>query len=189
MDYWDTRLFLRINTVWTNSFLDSVYPWWREANTWVPLYLFLIIFGIMNFKKQVLSWLFFVAITLTLSDQISSSVIKNWVARPRPCRDEFLMGQVRLLLPNCGSGYSFTSSHASNHFAFAVFMFITMQPFFKKWNYLFFIWAATISYGQVYVGVHYPLDVLCGAILGCGIGYFTGFLFTKKIGSLYLAKQ
>ena len=184
--HWDTWLFLKINTEWTNPFLDSISPWWREANAWVPLYLFLIIFGIINFKKKVWYWLLFTAITLTLSDQLSSNLIKNLVERPRPCRDEFLADKVRLLLNNCSGGYSFTSSHATNHFAFAVFIFITLQPFFKKWTYLFFVWAATICYGQVYVGVHYPLDVVCGAILGCGIGYLTGTFFTKKIGPLSL---
>ena len=134
LDHWDTWLFLKINTVWTYPFLDSVYPWWREANTWIPFYLFLLIFGIMNFQKKVIPWLLFVAITLTLSDQISSNLIKNWVARPRPCRDDFLMGKVRLLLDNCSGTFSFTSSHAANHFAFAMFLFITLQPFFKKFH-------------------------------------------------------
>jgi len=183
-DHWDSWLFLRINTVWTNPFLDSVFPWWREANTWIPLYLFLFIFGIMNFKKKVLPWLLFVAVTLTLSDQLSSTFIKNWVARTRPCREEAIIAKVRLLLDICSGTFSFPSSHAVNHFAFAMFLFITLQPFFKKWNYLFFVWAATVAYGQVYVGIHYPLDVIGGGILGCGIGYFTGSFFNKKIGVL-----
>lgn len=186
LNQWDTRLFLKINTVWTNSFLDSVYPWWREANTWTPLYLFLIVFAIMNFKKKTLPWLVFVAITLTLTDQISSHLIKNLITRPRPCRDEFFMSQVHLLLSNCSGGYSFPSSHATNHFGFAVFIFITLQAVFKKWRYAFLIWAATISYGQVYVGVHYPLDILFGMLLGSSIGYLTGTLFVKFFGVLGL---
>ena len=185
----DTWLFLKINTVWTHPFPDSVFPLWREANAWAPLYLFLVVFAIMNFKKKAIPWILFVVITLTLTDQISSTLIKNWVARPRPCRDEFLINQVRLLLNNCSGGYSFPSSHATNHFGFAVFVFITLQPIFKKWGYLFFVWAATICYGQVYVGVHYPLDVVCGAILGSGIGYLTATFFTKKIGTLNFDTQ
>ena len=181
---WDTYLFLKINTEWTNSFLDSVFPWWREANTWIPLYLFLIVFAFMNFKKKVFPWLLFVAVTLTLTDQISSSLVKNWVARPRPCGDEFLMSHMRLLLSNCSGTYSFTSSHAANHFGFAVFVCITLQAVLKKWRYLFLAWAATICYAQVYVGIHYPLDVLCGGILGCVIGYITATFFNKKTGLL-----
>jgi len=184
LNEWDRYLFLKINTIWTSSFLDSILPWWREANAWVPLYLFLIVFAILNFKKQTLPWLLFVAVTLTLTDQISSSLIKNWIARPRPCRDEFLMNQVRLLLNNCSGTYSFTSSHAANHFGFAVFICITLQAVFKKWRYLFLVWAATICYAQVYVGIHYPLDVFCGGLLGCAIGFMTATFFNKKIGVL-----
>ena len=185
IDQWDSWLFLKINTAWTNSFLDSIFPWWREANTWVPLYLFFIIFAFLNFKRKAVPWILFVVITLILTDQISSTYIKNWVERPRPCRDELLMSQVRLILNNCPGGYSFPSSHATNHFGFAMFIFITLKPVLKKWGWLFFVWAATICYGQVYVGVHYPVDILCGAILGSSIGYLTAKLYTKKIGLLF----
>ena len=184
LDHWDTYLFLKINTGWTNSFLDSIYPWWREANTWTPLYLFLGLFAMLNFKKQGWLWVLFLIITVTLTDQISSTLIKSWIQRPRPCRDEFLMSHVRLLLNNCSGGYSFTSSHATNHFGLAMFVFITSQYILKKWRYVFLLWAATICYGQVYVGVHYPLDVLCGAMMGSLIGYLTAQFFIKKFGLL-----
>jgi len=180
--YADTQLLLKINTEWTNPLLDSIYPWYREANAWVPLYLFLIVFAIMNFKEKALPWILFAVLTATLTDQLSSSFIKNLVERPRPCREELLMGQVRLILNNCSGGYSFPSSHATNHFGFAMFLFLTLRPIMKKWGYLFFIWAATIAYGQVYVGVHYPLDILAGTGLGCLIGYLTGTYFNKRIG-------
>ncbi|HEY1018851.1 MAG TPA: phosphatase PAP2 family protein [Sediminibacterium sp.] len=180
--YADTQLFLKINTEWTNPLLDSIYPWYREANAWVPLYLFLIVFAIMNFKGKALPWILFAVLTATLTDQLSSSFIKNLVERPRPCREELLMGQVRLILNNCSGGYSFPSSHATNHFGFAMFLFLTLRPIMKKWGYVFFIWAATIAYGQVYVGVHYPLDILAGTLLGCLIGYLTGTYFNKRIG-------
>ena len=181
----DTWLFLQINTQWTNRFLDSVFPWWREANAWVPLYLFLIVFALLNFKKKAFPWILFVVLTLTLTDQLSATVIKSWVGRPRPCRDPYLMSQVRLIVNNCSGGFSFPSSHATNHFGFAIFLFITLQKVItQKWRWVFIIWAATICYGQVYVGVHYPVDVFCGAILGCCIGYITGWLYNKKVGQL-----
>lgn len=180
--YADTQLLLKINTEWTNPLLDSIYPWYREANAWVPLYLFLIVFAIMNFKEKALPWILFAVLTATLTDQLSSSLIKNLVERPRPCRDELLMGQVRLILNNCSGGYSFPSSHATNHFGFAMFLFLTLRPIMKKWGYVFFFWAATIAYGQVYVGVHYPLDILGGTLLGSLMGYLTGTYFNKRIG-------
>lgn len=181
----DTWLFLKINTEWHSPLLDSIFPWWREANAWIPLYLFFLLFAFMNFGKKAIPWILFVIITLVLTDQISSTFIKVWVGRPRPCRDEFLASQVRLILNNCSGGYSFPSSHATNHFGFAVFIFITLKPVLKKWTWLFLFWAATICYGQVYVGVHYPVDVFCGAILGSLIGYFTATVYKQRLGYPY----
>ncbi|HRH48375.1 MAG TPA: phosphatase PAP2 family protein [Panacibacter sp.] len=178
---WDTWLFLKINNEWTNSFLDHNYPWWREASTWYPLYFFLLLFAFINFGFKVWPWVVFFALTLLISDQISSGILKDWIARPRPCNDDVLMSHVHLLLNRCPSSGSFTSSHATNHFAAACFIFYTVRAYFKKWGYLFFIWAATISYGQVYVGVHYPLDIVCGAILGCCIGSLTAYIFNKRV--------
>jgi undecaprenyl-diphosphatase len=183
---WDRYLFLKINTSWTNSFLDAVLPWWRDANTWTPLYLFLILFVVINSKKQAFFWILAAICTLVLTDQISSSLVKPFFGRLRPCSDPSLINQVRLLLPNCSVGYSFTSSHATNHFGFAAFVFVTLKPIINKWGYLFFLWAATISFSQVYVGVHYPLDILSGAILGLLIGYTTAYFFNRTIGMLHI---
>ena len=180
----DTFLFLQINTVYTNSFLDTVYPWYREGNAWVPLYLFMIIFTIQNFPKKAFAWILFVVITIILTDQISSSWVKPFFQRPRPCNDPLIMSQVRLLLDHCSGGFSFTSSHATNHFGFAVFLYMTMGPVIGKWKYALLVWAASISYGQIYVGVHYPLDILCGAILGTCIGFTTAHFYLRKTGPL-----
>jgi undecaprenyl-diphosphatase len=184
LNQWDTYLFLKINNDWTLPVLDNIYPWFREANAWVPLYLFLILFMVLNFKKQALNFILFVVLTLVLTDQISSNLIKNMVGRLRPCSDPDLAGHVRLLLDNCSGGYSFTSSHATNHFGFAMFVFILFKPLIKKWGRWLFVWAAAISYGQVYVGVHYPLDVLSGALLGCLIGFLTSRLYLQRFGPL-----
>jgi len=184
LERWDAYLFLKINTVWTNPVLDSIYPWWRDANAWIPLYLFLLLFAIMNFKKKAFPWILFAVLTLVLTDQLNSTYIKNWVGRLRPCSDPNFMGHVRLLLNNCSGGFSFPSSHAVNHFGFAMFVFLTLRPIFKKWGYLLFFWAGSIVYGQVYVGVHYPIDILCGSILGCLLGYMMATIFNKKIGVL-----
>ncbi len=180
----DTYLFLQLNTVYTNHFLDSIYPWYREGNTWMPLYLFMIIFAIQNFPKKSFSWILFIVITIILTDQISSSWVKPFFQRPRPCNDPNLIGQVRLLLDHCSGGFSFTSSHATNHFGFAVFLYMTIGPIIGKWKYALLVWAASISYGQIYVGVHYPLDIFFGAILGSSIGYLIGRFYLHKSGPL-----
>ena len=96
------------------------------------------------------------------------------------------MSHVRLLLDHCSGGYSFTSSHATNHFGFSVYVFVTLRSIFHKWSYLFLFWAASVSYAQVYVGVHYPLDILCGALIGATIGYATSQIFIRKAGQIVL---
>ena len=176
----DQTLFVYINRVATHPILDTLMPFFRESTFWIPLYLFLIVFVFVNFGKNGWVWLLFAFITVLLTDQFSSSIVKNWVMRPRPCNDPVFSSQARLLLDHCSGGYSFTSSHATNHFGVATFLCITLGRFFGKWKYLLFIWAALICYAQVYVGVHYPLDVVFGALLGFLIGQFVCWAYQKS---------
>jgi membrane-associated phospholipid phosphatase len=186
---WDSWLFLKINTVFTHPLLDKIFPLWRDSELWVPFYLFLIVLAIVNFGKKAWSWILFAIINVALTDQASSSLIKNWFARIRPCNEELLVGKMRLLLEHCSGGFSFTSSHATNHFGFAIFVFLTTRHLFGKWGKWLFVWAATISYGQVYVGVHYPIDILFGALLGSGIGALTAGYYNRKIGPITLTQN
>ena len=176
----DQQLFLKINTQWTNSFCDFVFPAWRNAKTWIPMYALIIMYTAYKYKINVWKWILGAAILVLISDQFSSHLIKPLVGRLRPCNEPALEGMMRLLV-NRSPGFSFTSSHACNHFAVAFFFHKTLRPFLGKWGLLFFVWAATISYGQVYVGVHYPLDITCGAILGSVLGMIFANFFNKKI--------
>jgi membrane-associated phospholipid phosphatase len=180
----DQDLFLLLNTVYTHPILDAVYPWFREGNTWMPLYLFVIVLALVNFKQKAFAFILFAVLTVVLTDQISSSLIKPFFERPRPCRDPFLMNQMRMLLNGCSGGYSFTSSHATNHFGFAIYIFMTLGNIIGKWKYAFLVWAAAIAYGQVYVGVHYPLDIIFGALLGSLIGFGTAYFHYKTAGKI-----
>jgi undecaprenyl-diphosphatase len=179
LDAADKVLFLKINVTWTSSFWDSIFPWYRDSITWLPLYIFLLLFITFNYGSKSLPWIIGLIVTAALSDQISSSFLKNAFERTRPCNDIFMQLHARLLISRCPSSFSFTSSHATNHFAAAMFIFFTLKPVFKKWTYLFFFWAATISYGQVYIGVHYPIDIVGGCIIGCIIGFVTSAVFNK----------
>ena len=182
LDKWDHELFFKINVQWTNNFFDINFPWWREAETWMPLYLFLFLFILINFGKKGWLWILFALLTIAITDQLSSSLFKDWFNRVRPCNDVYMLQYSRLLLNHCPSSASFTSSHATNHFGAAMFIFKTLKNYFKKWSYLFFVWAASISYGQVYVGVHYPFDVVGGALLGMMIGLLASAIYKKRIG-------
>jgi undecaprenyl-diphosphatase len=96
------------------------------------------------------------------------------------------MDQVRLHLRHCSGSYSFTSSHAANHFGMATFVSLTLYSTFRRWIYLSYLWAFFIAYAQVYVGVHYPLDVVGGAGLGVLAGLLTASVFNKQVGSFNL---
>ncbi len=178
----DRKLFICINNVFTNSFLDKVCPVLRESITWVPLYLFLFVFAILNLRKKAWLWMLLLIITVSICDQVSSTFVKDWFGRLRPCRDPLLIPSMRLLVVYCPGSGSFTSSHAVNHFGAAVFIAVTLKPLINKWRYWLYAWAAIICYAQVYVGVHYPLDVIGGAGLGALIGYGVAVFFIRKVG-------
>lgn len=175
----DNYLFLKINTVWTSPFLDAIIPWWRDKNTWIPLYLFLLLFIFWNFGKKAIPWVIFLLATVAVTDQISSHFLKEYFDRVRPCNDVVMRLKERFLVGYRPQSGSFPSSHASNHFAVGLFCFITLKKYFGKWVWLFIFWAATISYGQIYVGVHYPTDIIGGAILGSLIGWGVYAVFHK----------
>jgi membrane-associated phospholipid phosphatase len=168
-----------INTQWHNPLLDVVMPFLRNQWFWAPLYLFLVIFMPRTFGRYGWLWCAGFLITFGLSDQASASLIKPLIGRLRPCNDPDLKQIVHLLVP-CGGGKSFPSSHAANHFSLAVFSAITLRAN-ARWIWpIALLWAASVSYAQVYVGVHFPLDVLCGGLLGAAIGYLTATIFNKK---------
>lgn len=179
MDQW---LFVKINSEWSNPVFDILLPFFRNGSNWAPLYLFFLVFILLNFKTKGIWWVVFFISTVALIDITGNYVFKHGFERLRPCNDPGFHMQVRLLLDHCGVGYSFTSNHAANHFGMAAFMVITLRHILKKWIWLAFIWAAAISYAQVYVGVHYPLDVICGALLGLTFGITMGSIFNKRFG-------
>ena len=178
----DYNLFSKMNGQWHTSFFDTFLPFIREPFVWVPLYFFLVCFSVINFKVRGFYWVLFFILNVSLSDYVSSTLIKENFFRIRPCHDPTLAQQVRFLVSYCPISSSFTSSHAVNHFAAAMFIFTTFKKSVSaKWIYLF-LWAFAICYAQVYVGVHFPFDVFCGAIVGLILGYIPAKIFNNKIG-------
>ena len=178
----DYHLFTKMNGQWHNSFFDVFFPFIREPTVWVPFYFFLVVFVVLNFKVKGWFWVLFLLFNAMMSDYVSSTLIKENFFRLRPCHDPVLSGNIRFLVAYCPQSSSFTSSHAVNHFAAAMFIFTTFKKSVSsKWAFLF-LWAAAISYAQVYVGVHFPFDILCGAVLGVILGYIPGAIFNNKVG-------
>lgn len=184
----DQFLFELINGQAHNAVLDWLMPIWREKSTWIPLYIALAAFVGYKYRLQGLYLILGLALAVGLADTVSSKIIKPSVHRLRPCNDPALKDEVKLLV-NCGSGYSFTSSHASNHFAIAAFLSLTLGLHYRRIRWPLYLWAASIALGQVYVGVHFPLDIFIGAILGLIIGNIVAKTYLRLFKSPFLQTQ
>jgi len=181
---WDQQLFIRLNSRWTSPFLDAVLPFLRDAYIWAPLYLFILVFVGINFGQKGLFWILAFICSVALTDIIGARLFKEGFERLRPCTDPLFQDSVRLLLKHCSGSFSFVSNHAANHFCIASFAFFTFHGLFRNWLYLGFAWALLIAYAQVYVGVHYPLDVIAGGLLGFFIGWLMAWNFNRMSGRL-----
>lgn len=179
----DYELWFYINTVWRAPFLDQLIPFIRNQYFWGPLYLFLLMFMTVNFGKKGWIWCAFFLITFAFSDYTSASILKPIFERTRPCNNPYLRDAIYLIVPR-SSGYSFPSAHAANHFSLGIFMAITLGRFHRGVWVAAMAWAVTISYAQVYVGVHFPMDVLFGGMLGAAFGIMTGKVFNRRVNLL-----
>ncbi len=177
----DTSLLVWIHTHLHNPFFNWLMILVRNKWTWLPLYVFIVAFMFFNFGKRGGLWILFFIFTIALSDTVSSKVIKYSVKRPRPCHVEQVSEQLDLLV-SCGGQYGFVSSHASNHFAMAAFIWLTLGRIFRRIRWPVFLWAGLIAFAQVYVGVHYPLDILAGGILGYAIGWVIAWYYKWRMG-------
>ncbi len=136
-DFWasiikaDQSLFEHINGQWTCSFLDSMMPWVRTSEHWFPMYVVLLGYLFYKWGWKALKWILAIAITIGVSDQVSSFFFKPFVHRLRPCADPAMLHQAKLLIGACPTSFSFTSSHATNHFALSMFIIMTLQPLLK----------------------------------------------------------
>jgi undecaprenyl-diphosphatase len=176
----DTSLFKFINGAMANAAFDAVLPILRNKLTWLPLYLILGIWLYMKQGKQSFYFMLGFAACAILSNLISADILKHALHRIRPCASADLEMQVRMLIP-CSNGFSMPSAHASNHMAMGVFS-AWMFHHFKMplLSICWIIWALLIGFAQIYVGVHYPGDVLVGFFIGAIIG--TGiWLLLKKM--------
>jgi len=176
----DHKLFYFINHTLSNSFFDWIMPYFRYPQFWIPVYVFIFVFCLWRYKKQGMVIILLLAIAIGVSDFGSASIAKPLVKRPRPCNDIQFRQYVISRVP-CGTGYSFPSSHASNHFAIAIFL---IAVFYKRWRWIWFwalLWALLVCFAQIYVGVHFPIDILTGAIYGSLVGYLFGSVLLKKL--------
>ena len=178
----DHAVFDWINQGWANPFFDAVLPVVRNKLTWVPAYLVLLVWLFRKHGwRRTLVFLILVGAVLGLADQLAATIIKPWVGRLRPCADAEVAERARILI-SCGGKFSFPSNHATNHFALATLLIMTVfRNASRWWIYGLLGWAGLISVAQVYVGKHFPLDILFGGVLGAVIAIFGALLYRKLI--------
>jgi len=161
----DTALFLLINKSLANPITDALMPIITNLKYWLPIYFIGFGYAILKDKKQGIILLLMSLFITLLADQVSATFIKEWVGRLRPCK---VLEDINLLV-NCGSGKSFPSSHATNNFAVATIV----SFFYKKQKIYFFLIAFLVAISRVFVGVHYPIDIIAGALIGVILAYIT----------------
>ena len=150
-------------------FLDPIMIFLSNKYVWIPLYVYLIFILYIDYSKHFWIPLLFILISLTLSDQFTSSFMKPYFQRLRPCLD----GNINIVIEivkGCGGKYGFASSHAANSMGLATF-YLMMLKRKKMLGYCILTWALLVGYSRVYLGVHYPGDIMVGFLVGSFFGY------------------
>ncbi|MFO8055253.1 MAG: phosphatase PAP2 family protein, partial [Bacteroidales bacterium] len=177
----DRALFLFLNQ-WHSPFFDFLMWWISDKYIWIPFYAVLLGL-IFKFKgiRQGFIFLVLVALVVTLTDQTSVKCFKEVFERLRPCHQPDLAGMVHIVNDKCGGQFGFVSSHAANTFGMATFVTLLLKPHIRWIGWLLISWAAIVSYSRIYLGVHYPADIIGGALLGIFWSRITYslFYFTK----------
>lgn len=174
----DKKIFLLLNNLGSEPF-DRFWTMVSGTWIWIPLYIIFLYLLYKNYKlRNLVFMLIFVAIGVTVSDQLAG-IFKSGIGRLRPCHDPSLEHLMRSV--QCGGRFGFYSSHASNTFFIATFMSMLLFRKYRFLPYILYFWAIVVSYSRIYLGVHFPLDILMGAGMGFLLGGFFSTLALKVI--------
>ncbi|HJU46463.1 MAG TPA: phosphatase PAP2 family protein [Chitinophagaceae bacterium] len=175
LDQLDKAVFTFVHAKAYAPSLDGLMLLLRHGTTWIPLYLFILYWILRKEnRKYAVAFILLSVACVCFTDSVSVRILKPLFGRLRPCHDEILQPVIRHII-DCAGLHSMPSSHASNHFGLAAFWFISIAAINNRKWYWLWLWAALICYAQVYVGKHYPGDILAGALFGT----LTGLLFYK----------
>ncbi|MCO6461479.1 MAG: phosphatase PAP2 family protein [Saprospiraceae bacterium] len=184
---WDTEAILWIHRNLHSALGNVIIPWLRKPTFWIPLYLVIIYVFIRKWRRRAWIVICYLLACVGISDLVSVHLFKNIFMRLRPCHTLMDKPDFELLV-NCGGQYGFVSSHAVNHMAMAVFLYILFKFNKMKLNFLWILWALVIGFAQIYVGVHYPLDVICGFVVGGLIGWMCTLILRSTFPEFFREK-
>lgn len=169
---WDRDLFRFINQDFHSEAMDFLMYYISERWFWFPVYILVAIYLVYLYRGKALWIILAITLLIASTDIISSQVMKKLVQRHRPCREEVDLGFSVKLLPGAGcSEYGFVSSHATNTYGMAVFFGLLFYDKNKWWLWGGLLWASVIGFSRIYLGQHYPLDIVGGAILGVALAF------------------
>ncbi len=179
---YDTELFIYLNSLGTKTW-DPFWLAYTSKFNWIPFYALLLYLIYKQIgAKSMLITIAIVALMITVTDQVTN-LFKHGFQRMRPCHLAEIIDSMRLVRDGCGGRYGFFSGHASNTMAAAIFIGLTLKNRFKYLIYILIVWAFLMAYSRVYIGVHYPIDI----VLGMLFGVITGYGFYKL--NTYLIKR
>ena len=164
----DQQLFIFLNG-FHSPFWDTIMYWISYKFTWIPLYLATLIYFVYKQKTKAILTIIMTVVVIAFADQISVNLFKNVFLRYRPCHNLDIQNMIHLVNNHCGGQYGFVSSHAANAFGFAIFSALIIQK--RNISLALISWAILVSYSRIYLGVHYPADILGGALLGTGLAF------------------
>ncbi len=182
----DIKIFLILNS-FHNSFFDQLMWMISSKTIWIPMYLVLLYLLIKNYKKESVFIFIGIIIAVALADSLSVVLFKDVFKRFRPSHNPEIESLIHIVNNYRGGDYGFISSHASNVFALAVVINYFLKSKYKYFSYFIFSWASVVCYSRIYLGVHYPGDILCGAIFGSFIAFVIISIY-KYMKGKYLIK-
>lgn len=178
---WDRDAMVLLNMGESHSpFWDNFFWMISDILVWLPVMLLFFYVVVKNKKKEAIYILLSVILVFLLSDQISASIMKPSIARLRPSKDPAVMDMLSYVREYRGGQFGFPSSHAANAFGFTLLSSLLLR--YKPYTIVAFLWAIFCAYSRIYLGVHFPLDILCGTILGLLMGFlsYRVYLYLRK---------